>query len=40
VDCEADEYLKRMYGDVRFLIIDRVEALPERLPRLYQRLTT
>ena len=40
VDRDADDYLRRMYGDVRFLIIDRVEALPERLPRLYQRLTT
>lgn len=40
VDRDADDYLKRMYGEVRFLIIDRVEALPERLPRVYQRLTT
>jgi nitric oxide reductase activation protein len=40
VDREADDYLRRMYGDVRFLIIDHVETLPERLPRLYQRLTT
>ena len=40
VDRGADDYLRRMYGDVRFLIIDRAEALPERLPRVYQRLTT
>ncbi len=40
VDRNADEYLKRMYGDVNFLVIDRVAALPERLPRVYQRLTT
>lgn len=40
VDREADDYLRRMYGDVRFLVLDRVEALPERLPRLYQHLTT
>lgn len=39
VDREAGAYLRRMYGDVRFLIIDRAEALPERLPRLYRRLT-
>ena len=40
IDCEADQYLRRMYGDVQFAVIDRVEALPSRLPRIYQRLTT
>lgn len=40
IDREADQYLKRMYGDVQFTVIDRVEALPSRLPRIYQRLTT
>lgn len=40
VDRGADEYLKRMYGEVRYLIIDRAGALPEQLPRTYQRLTT
>ena len=39
VDHEAGDYLKRMYGDVGFLIIDDVMALPERLPSVYQRLT-
>jgi nitric oxide reductase activation protein len=39
VDQEADAYLRRMYGDVRFLVIDRVETLPERLPKVYRRLT-
>jgi nitric oxide reductase activation protein len=39
VDRNADGYLKRMYGDVNFLVIDRIAALPERLPRIYQRLT-
>lgn len=39
VDRDADDYLKRMYGDVNFLVIDRIAALPERLPRIYQRLT-
>ncbi len=39
VDREADGYLRRMYGEVRFLVIDRAAALPERLPRMYQRLT-
>jgi Mg-chelatase subunit ChlD len=40
VDRSADEYLKRMYGDVDFLVIDRIAALPERLPRIYQKLTS
>lgn len=40
VDREARGYLDRMYGDVCYLIIDRVESLPERLPRIYKTLTT
>jgi nitric oxide reductase activation protein len=39
VDREGDDYLRRMYGDVRYMVIDRVESLPERLPKIYQRLT-
>lgn len=40
VDRDADAYLRRMYGDVRFFVIDRVEALPFRMPRIYQKLTS
>jgi hypothetical protein len=40
VDRDADDYLKRMYGDVNFLVIDRIADLPERLPRIYQKLTS
>ncbi len=39
VDREATGYLKRMYGDVQYLVLDDVADLPERLPRVYQRLT-
>ena len=39
IDREADGYLRRMYGDVQFTVIDRVESLPLRLPSIYQRLT-
>jgi hypothetical protein len=39
VDRSADDYVRRMYGDVRFLVIDHIGALPERLPRVYHRLT-
>ncbi len=39
IDREADGYVRRMYGDVQFAVIDHIEALPMRLPRIYQRLT-
>jgi nitric oxide reductase NorD protein len=40
VDREGSQYLARMYGDVAYVIIDRAQALPERLPRIYRVLTT
>ena len=40
VDRDADQYVRRMYGDVRYIVIDRVEGLPEKLPKIYHRLTT
>jgi nitric oxide reductase activation protein len=40
IDREADGYVRRMHGDVQFAVIDHLEALPKRLPRIYQRLTT
>jgi nitric oxide reductase activation protein len=39
IDREADVYMRRMYGDVQFAVIDRVESLPSRLPGIYHRLT-
>ncbi|HJU04381.1 MAG TPA: VWA domain-containing protein [Nitrospiraceae bacterium] len=39
VDGNPDDYLKRMYGEVQFVVIDKVESLPERLPNMYRRLT-
>lgn len=39
IDQETTEYQCRMYGDVRFVVIDRVESLPMRLPTVYRRLT-
>ena len=39
VDRDADDYLRRMYGEVRYLVIDNASALPERLPRVYRQLT-
>ena len=40
IDREAGGYVRRMYGDVQFAVIDHLEALPKRLPQIYQRLTT
>ncbi len=40
VDSRGEEYLKGMYGDVAYTVIDRVESLPMVLPRVYKRLTT
>lgn len=40
IDREADSYMRRMYGDVQYTVIDRVESLPARLPRIYQRFAT
>jgi nitric oxide reductase activation protein len=39
VDRDADQYLRRMYGDVRYIVIDRTEGLPEKLPKIYHRVT-
>jgi len=40
IDREADGYLRRMYGHVEYTVIDRVETLPAKLPKIYQRLAT
>ncbi|HSG04836.1 MAG TPA: VWA domain-containing protein, partial [Nitrospiria bacterium] len=40
VDQEAPRYISEMYGEVRHTIIDRAGTLPEKLPRIYRRLTT
>lgn len=39
IDTEAQSYLDEMYGEVSYTIIDHVRTLPERLPRIYRRLT-
>ena len=39
IDQQASGYLKRMYGEVQYLVLDDILTLPERLPRVYQRLT-
>ncbi len=39
VDREGAEYLKGMYGDVSYMVIDQIESLPARLPQIYKSLT-
>ena len=39
IDHAATDYVQRMYGDIGFLVVDEVETLPTRLPKIYQRLT-
>ncbi len=40
IDKEASRYVTEMYGEVSHTIIDQVATLPDRLPRIYRRLTT
>ncbi|MBN4054419.1 VWA domain-containing protein, partial [Nitrospira defluvii] len=40
VDREGAEYLKGMYGEVAYMVIDQVDRLPIRLPQIYKSLTT
>jgi nitric oxide reductase activation protein len=39
IDREAENYLRRMYADAQYCVINRVEALPTKLPRIYRQLT-
>ncbi len=40
IDKEASRYVTEMYGEVSHTIIDQVATLPDKLPRIYRRLTT
>ena len=39
LDPQADEYVADIFGRNNFTVIDRVEKLPEKLPRLFMSLT-
>ena len=39
VDPHSRDYLRHVYGAGAYTIIDRVEALPVRIPKIYRRLT-
>lgn len=40
IDRDAQNYLCRMYADAQYCVIDRVETLPMKLPRIYRQLTS
>ncbi len=39
LDANADDYVQEIFGPGRYAIIDRVERLPEKLPKLFMQLT-
>lgn len=39
LDPAADEYVADIFGAANFTVVDRIERLPERLPRLFMALT-
>jgi len=39
LDPHADEYVARIFGKNRFMVIDNIQKLPERLPQLFISLT-
>lgn len=39
LDPRADQYVSRIFGARNFMVVDKVERLPEKLPLLYARLT-
>ncbi|RJQ44804.1 MAG: VWA domain-containing protein [Nitrospiraceae bacterium] len=40
IDKEASSYLRYMYGEVNYIVIDDVKQLPNRITEIYRRLTT
>ena len=39
IDREAESYLRRMYADTQYCVVNSVETLPSKLPRMYRQLT-
>ncbi|MFN2128584.1 MAG: VWA domain-containing protein, partial [Anaerolineales bacterium] len=40
LDADADAYVKRIFGENHYTIIDNVQRLPEKLPQLFASLTS
>jgi len=39
LDPRADQYVRRIFGERHYMVVDKVERLPEKLPVLYAGLT-
>ena len=39
IDRHAHDYIAHMYGEVNYIVIDKVEKLPGRIPQIYRNLT-
>ena len=39
IDQAPTDYVKRMYGEIGYVVVDEVDSLPMKLPKIYQRLT-
>lgn len=39
IDQAPTDYVRRMYGDIGYIVVDEVDSLPTKLPKIYQRLT-
>ena len=40
LDANADAYVKRIFGENHYTIVDHVNRLPEKLPALFASLTS
>jgi nitric oxide reductase NorD protein len=40
IDRDAGSYIRHMYGEVNYIVIDDVRQLPHRITEIYRRLTT
>ena len=40
LDPKADDYVTRIFGKRNYFVLDKVSALPKKLPSLYLRLTS
>jgi nitric oxide reductase NorD protein len=40
LDPQADHYVKRIFGQNNYMILDHVNRLPEKLPTLFASLTS
>jgi nitric oxide reductase activation protein len=40
LDPQADSYVKRIFGENNYTVVDHVDRLPEKLPTLFASLTS